>query len=67
MSSRQREADDLLEEDVALLMEILVGVTHNWNELSISLGMPTAVLEDCRGGGSNTDRKVDTKMLNLQI
>ena len=54
--SSQREGDDLLEEDVAHLMEILAGVTHKWNELGIALGMPTAVLEDCRGGGSNTVR-----------
>ena len=54
--SSQREGDDLLEEDVEHLMEILAEETHKWEELGIALGMPSAALEDCRGGGSNTVR-----------
>ena len=46
------KANLLLEEHVKPLMKILAGVTHKWEELGIALGMPEAVLEDCRGGGS---------------
>ena len=54
--SCQALGDDLLGEDVAYLMKILTGVTYIWEELGIALGLPKAVLEECRNAGNNSLR-----------
>ena len=48
--------DSLSEDDVADLMEILVGVSYKWEELGIALRLPKAVREECRSGSNNTLR-----------
>ena len=46
----------LLEDDIADLMEILVGVSYKWEELGIALHLPKAVREECRSASNNSLR-----------
>ena len=50
------EHASLSEDDVADLMEILVGVSYKWEELGIALRLPKAVRENCKSGSNNTLR-----------
>ena len=50
------EHASLSEDDVADLMEILVGVSYKWEELGIALRLPKAVREECKSGSNNTLR-----------
>ena len=42
--------------DILVLMELLVEVSHKWEELGIVLGLKTFQIEQCRNAGSNVLR-----------
>ena len=46
----------LVEQDVGYLQEILAEVSYKWEEISISLKLPTASIEECRDARNNTLR-----------
>ena len=44
---------NLVEQDVGYLVEILAEVSYKWEEISISLKLPTANIEECRDARNN--------------
>ena len=43
----------LVDQDVGYLMDILAEVSHKWEEISISLKLPIASIEECRNARNN--------------
>ena len=51
--SADRANKRLVEEDVGDLIEILAEVSYKWEEISISLKLPIASIEECRNASNN--------------
>ena len=45
-----------LEEDVRILSEVLTSGSHKWEELSVTIGIPEHIIEECRNARSNNLR-----------
>ena len=52
--------NELAEQDVGYLMDILSEVSYKWEEISISLKLPKACIEECRNARNNKLRLHET-------